>query len=105
MSMKKKLLSMQMSSYLLNAVTAGQWQSALELIRNGADVNAQDYKNRTVLFHALGVEQADKVRKLLETGSSGNLLGIVEEKQLCDEMEKRLELIDVLIMFLFSYKK
>ena len=59
---------------LLNAVENGQWESAHQLIDDGADVNSRDIIGYSVLHHAVKHQNPDIhiIRLLLKKGADPN---------------------------------
>lgn len=71
--LNKEEVTMKLNQVLLQAVDQGKTEEALQAIKDGADINAQDRQGRTAAMLATLRNDAKTVKALIEAGADVNI--------------------------------
>ncbi|HXA92833.1 MAG TPA: ankyrin repeat domain-containing protein [Steroidobacteraceae bacterium] len=83
---------------LADAIKAGDRQSALEMLKTGADVNAAQPDGSTPLHWAVYRDDIDLVRALLERGAKANVVNLLGSTPLAEAVKvSNLDLVALLL--------
>jgi ankyrin repeat protein len=83
---------------LADAIKAGDRQSALEMLKTGADVNAAQPDGSTPLHWAVYRDDIDLVRALLDRGAKANVVNLLGSTPLAEAVKvSNLDLVALLL--------